>query len=79
MPQLPIYYIQYYNRKSQLVQLPETTTAGVLRKKVFFKILQNPQETHVPEENTCEFCKVSKKTIFTERLRKTASEMQTLQ
>ena len=29
--------------------------------------------------NTCEFCKVSKKTIFTERLRITASEMQTLQ
>ena len=61
MPQLPIYYIQYYNRKSQLVLLPETATAGVLRKNVFFKILQNPQETHVPEETLVNFAKFLRK------------------
>ena len=36
-PQLPIYYIEYQNRRSGLVQMPEAATAGVLRKKVFFK------------------------------------------
>ena len=49
-PQLPIYYIQYQNRRSRSAQMPEAVTVGVLRKKVFFKILHNSQETSVPEE-----------------------------
>ena len=74
LPQLLIYYIQYENRKSRLEQMPEAATWGVLRKKVFFKMSQNSQETPVPEE-TCEFCKIFKNTSFTEQLRTTASEM----
>ena len=35
-PQLLIYYIQYQNRKSRLVQMPEAAT-GVLRKRCFLK------------------------------------------
>ena len=46
-PQLLIYYIQYENRKSRLVQMPEPATGGVLRKKVFFKMSQNSEETSV--------------------------------
>ena len=57
MPQMPIYCIQYYNRKSRLVQMPEATTGGVLLKKVFFKISKNSQETPVPEETLLSFAK----------------------
>ena len=38
--------------------MPEAATVGVLRKKVFFKILQNSQETPVPEETPVNFAKV---------------------
>ena len=37
--------------------MPEAATAGVLRKKVFFKISQNSQETPVPEETPVNFAK----------------------
>ena len=30
MPQMSTYYIQYLNRKSRLVQMPEAATGGVL-------------------------------------------------
>ena len=33
MPQLLVYYIQYSNGKSRLVQMPEVATGSVLRKK----------------------------------------------
>ena len=49
-PQLQIYYIQYQNRKSPLVQMPEATIRGIMWKKVFFKISQNLQEALVPEK-----------------------------
>ena len=39
------------------MQMPETATVGVLRKKVFFKISQNSQETPVPEETPVNFAK----------------------
>ena len=55
--QLLIYYIQYENRKSRLEQMPEAATWGVLRKKVFFRMSQNPQETSVPEETPVDFAK----------------------
>ena len=55
--QLLIYYIQYENVKSQLKQMPEAATLGVLRKKVFFKMSQNSQETPVPEETPVNFAK----------------------
>ena len=58
--------------------MPEAATWGVLRKKVFFKMSHNSQETPVPEE-TCEFCKIFKNTSFTEQLRTTASEMRAFQ
>ena len=61
MPHLPIYYIQYYNRKSRLVQLLETATVGVLRKKVFLQISQNSEETPVPEETLVNFAKFLRK------------------
>ena len=35
----------------------KAATAGVLRKKVFFKISQNSQETPVPEETPVNFAK----------------------
>ena len=35
--------------------MPEAATAGVLQKKVFFKILQNSQETPVPKETPVNF------------------------
>ena len=38
--------------------MPEAATAGVLRKKVFFKISQNSQETPVPEETPVNFAKL---------------------
>ena len=49
--------IEHENRKSQLVQMPEVATGGVLRKKVFFKMSQNSQETPVPEETPVNFAK----------------------
>ena len=45
----------------------KTSTADVLQEKVFLDISQNSLE------NTCEFCKVSKKTFFTEHIWATAS------
>ena len=39
------------------MQMPEAPTVGVLRKKVFFKILQSLQETSVPEETPANFGK----------------------
>ena len=38
--------------------MPEAATVGVLRKKVFFKISQNSQETPVPEETLLNFAKI---------------------
>ena len=38
--------------------MPEAATGGVLRKKVFFKMSQNSQETPVPEETPVNFAKV---------------------
>ena len=37
--------------------MPEAATGGVLRKKVFFKMSQNSQETPVPEETPVNFAK----------------------
>ena len=37
------------------MQMSEAATAGVLQKKVFFKILQNSQETPVPKETPVNF------------------------
>ena len=37
--------------------MPEAATGGVLRKRVFFKMLQNSQETPVPEETPVNFVK----------------------
>ena len=37
--------------------MPEVATGGVLRKKVFFKMSQNSQETPVPEETPVNFVK----------------------
>ena len=45
----------------------KTSTGDVLQEKVFLEISQNSQE------NTCEFCKVSKNTFFTEHIWATAS------
>ena len=61
------------------MQIPEAATGGVQRKNVFFKISQNSQETFVPEETAVNFIKSLRNTFFTEQLRTTASEMQTLQ
>ena len=55
------------------MQIPEAGSRGVVWKKMFFKILQNSQETPVPEGNTYEFCKMFKNTFLTEQLRTTAS------
>ena len=57
MSQLLIYYIQYENRKSRLEQMPEAATSGVLRKKMFFKMSQNSDETPVPEQRPVNFAK----------------------
>ena len=64
-PQLLIYYIQYQKRKSQLVQMSEAATGGVLRKKVFFKMSQNPQQTPVPGETSVNFAKLLR-TLFSQ-------------
>ena len=53
--QLLIYYIQYENRKSRLEQMPEAAAWGVLRKRVFFKMSQNSQETPAPESISVNF------------------------
>ena len=53
-------HIQYENRKSWLVQIPEAATWGVLRTKAFFKMSQNSQETPVPEETPVNFAKFLK-------------------
>ena len=37
--------------------MPEAVTGGVLRKKVFFKISQNSEETPVPQETPVNFAK----------------------
>ena len=37
--------------------MPEAVTGGVLRKKVFFKMSQNSEETPVPEETPVNFAK----------------------
>ena len=42
------------------MQMPEASTGGVLRKKMFFKMSQNSQETAVPEEATVSFAKFLK-------------------
>ena len=76
---MPIYYIQYYNRKSRLVQIPEAATGGVLRKKELSKILQNSKETPVSDETPVIFAKFLREHFFTEKLWTTASEMRTLQ
>ena len=47
--------------------MPEAATWGVLQKKVIFKMLQNSQETPVPEETPVNFAKILK-TSFTEQL-----------
>ena len=39
------------------MKMPEAAAVGVLRKKVFFKISQNSQETPVPEETPVNFAK----------------------
>ena len=39
------------------MQMPEAATVGVLRKKLFFKISQNSQETLAPEEAPVNFAK----------------------
>ena len=40
--------------------MPEAATGGVLRKRVFFKMLQNSQEAPVPEETPVNFVKILK-------------------
>ena len=37
--------------------MPEAATEAVLRKKVFFKMSQNSQETPAPEETPVNFAK----------------------
>ena len=37
--------------------MPEAATGGVVRKKVFFEMSQNSQETPVPEEAPVNFTK----------------------
>ena len=72
MPQLLIYYIQYQNRKSRLVQMPEVATGSVLRKSCSLKCCK------IHRKLLCQR-KIFKNTFFTVQLRTTASEMQTLQ
>ena len=43
--------------------MPEAATGGVLRKKVFFKMLQNSQEAPVPEETPMNFAKFLRTTL----------------
>ena len=44
--------------------MPEAATGGVLRKKVFFKMLQNSQEAPVPEETPMNFAKFLRTTFL---------------
>ena len=43
--------------------MPEAATGGVLRKKVFFKMLQNSQEAPVPEVTPMNFAKFLRTTF----------------
>ena len=59
------------------IHFTEAATRGVLRKKVFLKILQNSACNFIKKETlaqvlSSEFCKISKSTLFTEHLRTTA-------
>ena len=54
--------------------MPEVATVGILQKKLFFKILQNLQETPVPEETPVNFAKFFRTLFFTEQHWTTASE-----
>ena len=56
-PQLPIYYVQYQNRKSWLEQMP-------VRKKVFFKISQNLQETLMSKKTPVSFSNFLRKSFL---------------
>ena len=40
-----------------MVQMPEAVTVDVLRKKIFFKISQNSQQTPLPVETPVNFAK----------------------
>ena len=44
--------------------MPEAATGGVLRKKVFFKMLQNSQESPVPEKTSANFAKFLRATFL---------------
>ena len=44
--------------------MPEAATGGALQNKLFFKMLQNSQETPVPEETTMNFAKFSRTTFL---------------
>ena len=56
------------------MQMPGAAIVGVSRKKVFFKISQNSQETLASEETPVNFNKIFKNTFYTEQLRTTTSE-----
>ena len=45
--------------------MSEAATGGVLRKKVFFKMSQNPQQTPVPGETSVNFAKLLR-TLFSQ-------------
>ena len=70
--------------------IPEAATGGVLQKKMFLKISQNPHQNtcarvsifcnFIKKETlaqvlSCEFCESFKNTFFTEHLRTTASSI----
>ena len=59
------------------IHCTEAATRGVLWKKMFLKISQNSTCNFIEKEAlaqvfSCEFCKISKNTFFTEHLRTTA-------
>ena len=45
-------------------QIPEAATGGILRKKVFFKISQNLQETLMPDKTPVNFSKFLRKSFL---------------
>ena len=55
--------------------MPEAATGGVLQKKSVLYNVAKLTANSCDRENTCEFCKLFKKTFFAEQ---TASEMHTL-
>ena len=57
------------------MHLTEAATGGVLKEKVFLEISQNSQENTCAQVFSCEFCKISKSTSFTEHLWVTASDL----